>query len=70
MKKYRKQLRWATIVAFLIMPVYQQYYWWTHGCVNSRNCVISIVWFLLCAAIAVTIANILFPQKKSDNQNI
>lgn len=65
MGKYRKQLRWATIVVLLIFPIYQQIYWWTHGCVSAHNCVISVVWLALCCAIAYMAGSILFPDKNN-----
>lgn len=61
MKVYFPVLRWLTIIIGCTIPVYQQYYWFTHGGTDKSNWFAALTWFCVCVGIVTLIALQLFP---------
>lgn len=63
-------VRALVFLALIIMPVYQQIYWWTHGCVNGSNFLLSILWFLVCVFFCVLSASFIPEIHKAKRHKI
>lgn len=57
-------LRWLVILVIIVPAVYQQVYWFTHGCVNERNLVPGLMWFGILVAAGFCAGYLMFPVKK------
>lgn len=62
----RKKMRAAVIIAALILPVYQQAYWWTTGCANEDNWFPTLVWFGICVAVCFLAGYHFVPVRNED----
>lgn len=57
-------LRWLVILAVLVPAVYQQVYWFTHGCINGGNIGPSLLWFGILVVTGFCAGYLMFPVKK------
>lgn len=69
MKVFYPIFRWCLATPLIAISVYQQYYWWTHDCVNSSNWFISPIWFAVLVIGFTMTSYAVFPKQDSKTKH-